>query len=49
MAYVEAIIDTTTGAMILLAGLVMTGVAYIWMSRLGRLPQTPRVFVGSIR
>ena len=40
--------STTTGAMILFAGLVMTGVAYIWMSRLGRLPQTPRVFVGSV-
>jgi tight adherence protein B len=37
--------STTTGAMILVAGLVMTGVAYIWMNRLGRLPQTPRVFV----
>jgi len=38
--------STTTGAMILIAGLVMTGIAYIWMNRLGRLPQTPRVFVG---
>jgi tight adherence protein B len=37
--------STTTGAMILVAGLVMTGVAYIWMNRLGRLPHTPRVFV----
>ena len=41
--------STATGAMILLAGLVMTGIAYIWMSRLGRLPQTPRVFVGRIQ
>ena len=38
--------STSTGAMILIAGLVMTAVAYIWMNRLGRLPQTPRVFVG---
>jgi tight adherence protein B len=38
--------STTTGAMILGAGLVMTGIAYIWMNRLGRLPQTPRVFIG---
>ena len=38
--------STPTGAMILIAGLVMTGIAYIWMNRLGRLPQTPRVFVG---
>jgi hypothetical protein len=27
----------------------MTGVAYIWMNRLGRLPETPRVFVGGAR
>ena len=37
--------STPTGAMILIAGLLMTGIAYIWMNRLGRLPQTPRVFV----
>lgn len=41
--------STTTGALILIAGLVMTGVAYIWMNRLGRLPETPRVFVGGAR
>ena len=41
--------STSTGAMILIAGLVMTGIAYIWMNRLGRLPQTPRVFVGGTR
>jgi tight adherence protein B len=41
--------STPTGAIILIAGLVMTGIAYIWMNRLGRLPQTPRVFVGGIR
>ena len=41
--------STTTGALILLVGLVMTGVAYIWMNRLGRLPETPRVFVGGVR
>jgi len=41
--------STTTGAMILVAGLVMTAIAYIWMNRLGRLPHTPRVFVGVTR
>jgi tight adherence protein B len=41
--------STTTGAIILVSGLVMTGIAYIWMNRLGRLPQTPRVFVGGSR
>lgn len=38
--------STPTGATILIAGLVMTAIAYLWMNRLGRLPQTPRVFVG---
>jgi tight adherence protein B len=38
--------STPTGALILIAGLVMTAIAYIWMNRLGRLPQTPRVFIG---
>lgn len=38
--------STAAGAMILIAGLVMTAIAYIWMNRLGRLPQTPRVFIG---
>jgi tight adherence protein B len=41
--------STPTGAIILIAGLVMTAIAYIWMNRLGRLPQTPRVFVGVTR
>jgi tight adherence protein B len=41
--------STPTGAMILIAGLVMTAIAYIWMNRLGRLPQTPRVFIGGTR
>ena len=39
--------STATGALILIAGLVMTAIAYLWMIRLGRLPQTPRVFVGA--
>lgn len=41
--------STPTGAIILMAGLVMTAIAYLWMNRLGRLPQTPRVFVGGSR
>jgi tight adherence protein B len=36
--------STPTGGIILIAGLFMTAVAYLWMNRLGRLPQTPRVF-----
>lgn len=38
--------STSAGAAILIAGLVMTGIAYFWMNRLGHLPQTPRVFIG---
>ena len=37
--------STPTGGFILIAGLVMTALAYLWMNRLGRLPQTPRVFI----
>lgn len=36
--------STPTGVLILLAGLVMTAIAYLWMNRLGRLPELPRVF-----
>lgn len=41
--------STPTGAIILLMGLVMTAIAYIWMNRLGRLPQTPRIFLRGTR
>lgn len=41
--------STSTGAMILIAGLFMTAVAYLWMNKLGHLPQTPRVFVAQAR
>ena len=37
--------STPTGGMILIAGLFMTAIAYLWMNHLGRLPQTPRVFI----
>jgi tight adherence protein B len=36
--------STPTGILILLLGLAMTAIAYIWMNRLGRLPELPRVF-----
>lgn len=39
--------STSTGAFILTAGLFMTAFAYLWMNKLGQLPQTPRVFVGA--
>ena len=39
--------STPTGILILIAGLTMTAIAYLWMNHLGRLPQTPRVFGNS--
>ena len=30
--------------MILLIGLILTSVAYLWMGKLGQLPNAPRVF-----
>jgi tight adherence protein B len=35
---------TSTGAVILIAGIFMTAVAYLWMNKLGTLPKPPRVF-----
>ena len=35
---------TTTGISILIAGVAMTLIAYIWMSKISKLPSTPRVF-----
>jgi tight adherence protein B len=45
----SAAYSTPTGAIILVMGLVMTAIAYLWMNHLGRLPQTPRIFVGGTR
>jgi tight adherence protein B len=36
--------STTSGAAILLFGVLMTAVAYTWMAKLGELPRVPRVF-----
>lgn len=36
--------STPGGVGVLLAGVVMSAIAYIWMGRVGRLPQTPRIF-----
>ena len=41
--------STSTGVIILIAGLFMTAVAYLWMNKLGHLPQTPRVFIAGVR
>ena len=35
---------TNTGVVILIAGIFMTAVAYLWMNKLGALPKPPRVF-----
>lgn len=41
-----AAFSSATGVLILGAGLVMTFLAYFWMSYLSKLPITPRVFIG---
>lgn len=45
----SAAYSTPSGAIILVMGLVMTAIAFFWMNHLGRLPQTPRIFVGGTR
>lgn len=37
---------TSAGITILFSGVVMTFLAYMWMSQISKLPQTPRVFRG---
>ena len=37
---------TSAGIAILCAGVIMTFLAYFWMSQISKLPQTPRVFRG---
>jgi tight adherence protein B len=37
----------STGAVILIAGIFMTAIAYLWMNKLGALPKPPRVFGGT--
>jgi tight adherence protein B len=36
--------STSSGVLILSFGVAMTAIAYVWMNRLGRLPELPRVF-----
>lgn len=38
---------SSTGIAILASGVAMTFLAYLWMSRIARLPETPRVFTGT--
>ena len=37
--------STSTGILILLFGVAMSGVAYFWMSRVGRVQSVPRIFL----
>lgn len=39
---------TISGIAVLLSGLIMTCVAYLWMNKLGQLPQPARVFSGKL-
>ena len=40
---------TSTGIMILLTGVFMSALAYIWMSRVGRVQEIPRIFFSEHR
>jgi len=39
--------STGTGNMILLFGVALSAIAYLWMSRVGRVPSIPRIFVAA--
>lgn len=39
--------STSAGVMILLSGLLLTAIAYLWMNKLGQLPEQTRIFAGS--
>lgn len=43
----SAAFSNTSGALVLLAGLFMTAIAYLWMNYLSRLPEQRRIFCGS--
>jgi tight adherence protein B len=36
--------STNSGALVLSFGVAMTALAYVWMAKLGKLPEVPRVF-----
>ncbi len=36
--------SSRSGSIVLIAGTLMTGAAYLWMNRVGRIPDSPRVF-----
>jgi tight adherence protein B len=38
--------ETPSGNLILIFGVAMSALAYLWMSRVGRLPVVPRIFAG---
>jgi tight adherence protein B len=38
--------STGTGVMILLTGLLLTAIAYLWMNKLGEIPEQTRIFAG---
>jgi tight adherence protein B len=42
-----AAFSTFSGVAVLLSGLLMTSVAYLWMNKLGQLPKSSRVFSGN--
>lgn len=40
--------SSSSGVMILFAGLLLTAIAYLWMNKLGQIPEQKRIFVGNL-
>lgn len=40
--------STGTGVMILFTGLLLTAIAYLWMNKLGHIPEQRRIFAGEL-
>ena len=45
---VATLYSTPVGIFILISALGITAMAYLWMERVGRLPESPRVFTGEV-
>lgn len=40
--------STSSGVLILMTGLLLTTIAYLWMNHLGKLPEQTRIFAGTL-
>lgn len=40
--------STATGILILITGVALSAIAYLWMGKVGRVPEIPRIFMSSV-